>query len=362
MKVSQVLWGYIMLLPLAFLPSPASADETNPFYEKDSVRDMFNEDIYLTGEGGIIYVRAKKDDSFDVRPEEEKIKAAETIDPRQVPGSVEELIAKFGNPMEPKPVLGQIDAPTPFQGMMAALEMGHEGLAMAYARQYHNYLQTMNERSSTVATMMEHLNGEEARAARLSASAEPPATPPGGSSGTAGTGAEDRAVMLNAKANELMEKARQLESAEQRGQQQDMVMGLNAPQAHEAYSDLAKRVPVAKDGGVDVYFFHRANEKGALAMGREVQAFYTKAGKDRRVNFIGMTMEKTSQQSIDEFRAKTGATYPIGDGTALAKTLSLAQSPSIVFFARSSGKSFTEEGVRSEAQLTDILRTMQGGN
>lgn len=66
----------------------------------------------------------------------------------------DEIVKAFGDPQVPRPVLGNDEAPAPFRGMMVALESGDETLARAYAEQFVDYMERLEDRSARVSSIV----------------------------------------------------------------------------------------------------------------------------------------------------------------------------------------------------------------
>lgn len=175
----------VCLSPI-FISQTAICQRLSPFLPSSNVRTIFAGEVETAPAPDIVYFRPTKIHKKE-KEEEKKQQGlarlsgsseikdkddvnAERLEFQKKIDSItpEDLIAKYGDPDKKFPILAQPNAPAPFKGMMAALEIGDQELARRYARQYAEYMKGLSKRTDEVANLVQsvmyegeqsHING-----------------------------------------------------------------------------------------------------------------------------------------------------------------------------------------------------------
>lgn len=141
--------------------SAFAKDEYAPGVQgEDNPKKMYEKSIYQRPRQGFVFLREPK--AKDVKQkEEEKDQAQFQVhdasmrdtqttpmdkEPPMLQKTSQDVIARYGDPRGAVAVTPESDAPIPFQGMHAALQIGDEELAFEYARQWARYQEQFKDR------------------------------------------------------------------------------------------------------------------------------------------------------------------------------------------------------------------------
>ncbi|MBX7145097.1 MAG: hypothetical protein K1X79_11650 [Oligoflexia bacterium] len=286
----------------------------------------------------------------------------------------EGIIEAFGDPGEDDKILAEEKAPPSYKGMMAALELGDRKLAWKYARRYARRVRELGSRSTYIMGLTGKaferegvlpkdgwqsspqfseqqklldedlkesgaLEAEKSRIAKLD-----PST---------------RAFLQQAQEAEEKSGAASLDTPKV-AEQPASAAADEATARAQVRSVLAGKVPVDPKGLVDIYFFLRPRDSASLAAAAEVEKFFREASLKPGVHFVGLTMEAANPIEVDDFRRRTGVTFSIQSGGALASQFRLRNSPVTIFVTQTTSKVVIEEGARPAYYLDEVLRLMQG--
>ena len=386
-------FSYILLSTLTFTagfsiasPRSLSAEEGNNFFAKDAALTVFENDITKSDIPRIEILRPKKQKEELQQQEVLALQEAVSKDSgMQVSlsenlNTPEGIVAKFGDPTKDAPVFAQDNAPTPFKGMMAALEAGDDKLAFNYARQYARHLRNLDQRT------------KRAMAFQALAMEKEGMLPADGWQSSKNLDAERFAVeeemeaeierhlktentridQLDPKARAFLQKAAQLEGIIEvdvdepvkKAVKQESVVKEESQEEQrlraEARAHIATKASVDPKGEVDIYFFLRSNDRQSIVMGEEFQKLFQKWQGSSNVTIVALTVDKEDTDSIAAFRLKTKAKYPIANGAMFSKQLGIKSAPSVISIAKNTGQAVMEEGVRNFYYLDELLTFMTG--
>ena len=142
---------------------------TGGFFERDVVRDVFGEELQM-GEAPEYEFFPRQPEKVKPVPREAAVAAGGTPGAkasatpaaqlqtamRKSTGKdpvADSLVAKYGDPSKDAPIQAIESAPTPFKGIMAALQENRDDLAMMYARQYVRHFKNLQDRTRKVMGM-----------------------------------------------------------------------------------------------------------------------------------------------------------------------------------------------------------------
>lgn len=287
-----------------------------------------------------------------------------------------DLLARFGDPNEDLPILGEEKAPRPYKAMLAALEEGNDEMAAAYARQYVRYVAGVQARvartTSLIGAAMKREGMLSEQAARNWSIL------PGDEKLFAEATAElerekERVALLDEATKSLLREAQAQEGfgnldfvsenpdeatiARQQIEREEENAAQLRQQTRARY---AGKVPVDPRGQVQVYFFFRPQDGNAEAMARVVERLHREFVEDERVQIAGLTLEDALPVAIQNFRRASRATFRIKTGAKLARAVGVSRSPTIGIISMNTGKAFYDEGVKSYPVVEELVRMAQG--
>ena len=201
----------------------------NGFFDKDSVRDVFGPELTINNSADMEYFprQPPKEDPAEEALQQVKAQPAKTGAPkegekkeepaqlltalRQAEGKdpvADELVAQYGDPNKKAPIKAVESAPTPFKGMMAALEAGREDIAMMYARQYARHIQNLQDRSRKVLDLSTAATMAEAQSKMMIEEAPPQEAQDGQETVEPAMNPQELELLINARAMALVERAK----------------------------------------------------------------------------------------------------------------------------------------------------------
>ena len=402
---------YNILIIFVLTVTNSYAGQSKAFFEKGSAKSVFLPESKLTNQQELEYFRVKeeekdvedKDDINNknnkdlVKNEESKKDVLQNNDigngQKELTAS-EKIIAKYGDPNEDVTYYPEEKAPTPFKGIMAALQAGDEELAYKYAKQYINY--TAKESDLVGKTIVfqklaleglgrakqgEYSNDLDAAQYKYLLEKELKEKKE----------KEERerqlakAVTLTSKETSLFDSfsdayERQIQRTnkeaishyeEMEARKQEKIKngelvekeetieekGENLIKRASIRNEYVGRVPVDPQGEVSIYFFFKPNEEGSMALGRRVEELYKQNVKEQNVHIVGVNVDGLPLAS---FKNATKANFPILTGDRLSKLMGIKTFPSIFFRCETTGEAFVFNKPAREFELGEILSLMRG--
>lgn len=368
-----------------------------------SVDDVYGPQVEIKGDPELRFFNEKRVEDQDddataseVKPHAEAgiSPANAAIDPRRQKLDKDQIIAKFGNPLERAPITPVENAPLPFQGAQWALEAGQDELAYLYVKQYLKHLENVKSR----AVRMESLMNMAKRSVGMVEEGQKP---------NGVELVEDRAIYekelayeqqrqalaeqaapdsLEARLNALVHKAAREKSGEDGVQEGPLgsaaragtsplgalAGSLNSGPLNELGGTMSERaavrkaltgkVPVEKDGVVNVYFFLRTNDDAAAKLAPNLGIFseYLKRHYPQ-VTFSALSLDsRPSSLALKRFSEESGVSFKVTPGMMVAAAFGIRSSPTILFVGPRSGRSWVQEGAAPNYKLEEILKLMVG--
>ena len=326
--------------------SSATADDSMRMYEKDAAKTVFGKDV-------VVQVARYEEKATEKKADTETKDLSDAP-----PDSSENIVAKYGDPLQKFEVTPKADAPKPFQAMIEAIKIGDKKLAYQYAVQYTRYLQDLESINSQVVGVqskaMEKLGvlpenswADSKEYEQYNYLLETPLS------------AEEQAKSPDKKierdAQELLKLAKQGENdlffkTENATPEVDA-----AAEKAKARKELAGLLPKTPKGGVDVYFFFDSNNNDAILQGREMQKLFKGIFIEHEVNLVGFDVQGEDPKREEKFRADTGAGYNIISGRDFSRILAVDTTPAVAIVNRQSGKTYVIKGYRSSVYLAEAL-------
>jgi len=327
LRISQVLF----LGLLSFTPALCQADNVLNFYTKDAALTIFGDEAETTATPELGYAPVvssrkseeklsdKKEAAKKVEAPEKNSKAVTTEEVRAEFKTSKDILDKFGDPEADISIPGRDDAPLPFRGMMAALEVDNRELAQKYARQYVRYLKRVQNKTDKVMAVVNKAMGDEGMT--------PTNTP---------------------KAEDNLEPTKTVEQDEEKLRE-------------EVRLAVKDRVPQDPFGEVDVYFFFKMDDEGSKLMIPEIESFYKKFSSDKNVRFMALSLDNPTKEDIKEYSDTYKLSFPIKSGMALAKKLNVSGVPTtLVIPHNASTRMIVEPGFRRSFYLEEVVSLMKG--
>ena len=280
------------------------------------------------------------------------------------PQNADEILSRFGDPETETPVQAQENAPVPFKGMMAALQVGDKDLAYRYARQYMRYVNRVQDRATTALNLQRLAKEREGYVAPGSNLDNPEhLLLEKDFAGSEEQEAERaRIASLDPATQQLLQDASRAEGTN---------LGLNGfaqpitqSEQHAELANIQKahgsEMPVDPKGEVDVLFFFNPIDRESKEMAREFERAYQNLKGSSKIRFVGLFTNGALADGGQNFRSTTKVTFPMRSGIDLAERLKLKSSPTVVIMARNSGDAVYEQGFRGAAYLKQVI-SMVGG-
>jgi len=268
----------------------------------------------------------------------------------KVPESREEILALYGDPSQNKPVLATDDAPEPFKGLQAALHAGDEELAFQYARQYSRYMQDLKTNNEKVMGFLATAQRREGFAVE--------------GDWTSSDAYKELAHFLE----DEEDQGRNSFSARQPSYMTESDMAPAAPAARipesrqEIRTMLASRqIPRGVKGPINVYFFFNYDDLASQKAAAELEKLHSSLSNGE-LNLIGMSIKDTGQQELEMFRRRTGVSFPLNNGSMLAKNMDMNVAPTAVFMHGRGGEPVFEEGLRNFMYYDELIKLMRQGS
>lgn len=259
----------------------------------------------------------------------------------------ERVLIQYGDPSKPAPVKAVENAPTPFKGMMAALDADNEELAFAYARQWVRYIRDVQDTTRKVVSVSEVAMEREGMSAPSALDDNPYKYLLSNEEGEAA-----KLIDGGPKPTQLSDKAKDVLAKAQVAENRANLAGTAA----EAESKVPE-YPSDPKGEVDVYVFIDTKDQGA----RRTVAI-TKRAVERRaagtdlVRLRYFLLNKPSALEIASLRDISGG-LPFVDGAALARQFAIKE-PTTLLVTRNSGQMVEQKAIKGERSLDEILRQM----
>lgn len=356
--------------------SAPSRTRGSSFYEPGSASTIFQDKVQMNKKPALEYFPAKleveelpveevqvaPEAAPEIAPDEAKKKSLETA---------EGIIKAFGEPEEDDKIFALENAPAPFKGLTAAIELGDDELAARYARRYARYLRDLKERGMDSVAYIGAALEEEGMLGPKSWVDNPQF----GKQRELMKGTEQQSELeretsrianLDPKTREMLERAQQAEEMESNPAAGSVAKQAAAPQLSEEAQRaqirqaLLGKVPVDPRGEIDIFFFFRPYDRVSLETVPEIEALYRAVATQPGVNFKASPFETMTADEVNAFRSQTNTTFPIKNGQRLVRDLSIKNPPTIVLISRSTSRAVFEEGKRSFLYLDELSKIMRG--
>jgi hypothetical protein len=323
LRVSKVVFmGLLSLTPVL-----SHADNVLNFYTKDAALTIFGNDVETTATPELGYAPAEKTKKSEEKnetaaqpPAATPAKVTQTLDDvRAELKTPDDILKKFGNPDEELSIPGRDDAPLPFRGMMAALEVDNRELAQKYAKQYVKYLKKVQNKTDKVMAVVNQAMGEEG-----------------------------------------MISANELDSLDDSEEPKDLEQD-EGKLRQEVKDAVKERVPQDPFGEVDVYFFFKMDDEGSKLMIPEIESFYSSVKDDSKVRFIALSLDNPTKEDIQEFTETYKIKFPVKSGMALAKKLNVTGVPTTLIVPHNAAsRMIVEPGFRRAFYIEEVVSLMKG--
>lgn len=366
LKANWVRGVIVGMLATIVVELPAIAQGLPAMYKQDSVRDLFHDSVATVDAPEIVLQRPKLERNKIDKKRDQAVAATESpaIDPNMSPK--EQLIAKYGDPLEREEVKAKPDAPRPYQAMLEAISMGDEQLAFQYARKYVLYMRDLQEtlehavNLQGVAMVREGeisddawIMQDEYRDYHKYIKSDLKADGESESLAVDEIEQESRAVLKEAVATHFSTFTKEEREDEQQAVDQDA-------ERQRARRELAGELPVDPQGKVAVMFFIRPTDYQARQLAPVMEALSKQAKKEEKLQVSVFSIGPLKQNQAVLFHRKTGSKFPILNGKVLAQKLKIEKSPTVMLVALTTTKSHLLTGPQSEPFLMEAIRIMTG--
>ena len=353
---------YNILIIFVLTVTNSYAGQSKAFFEKGSAKSVFLPESKLTNQQELEYFRVKEEekdiedkDDIDnknnkdlVKNEESKKDVLQNNDngneQKELTAS-EKIIAKYGDPNEDVTYYPEEKAPTPFKGIMAALQAGDEELAYKYALEGLGRAKQGEYSNDLDAAQYKYLLEKELKEKKEKEERERQLA---------------KAVTLTSKETSLFDSfSDAYERQIQRTNKKETIeeKGENLIKRASIRNEYVGRVPVDPQGEVSIYFFFKPNEEGSMALGKRVEELYKQNVKEQNVHIVGVNVDGLPLAS---FKNATKANFPILTGDRLSKLMGIKTFPSIFFRCETTGEAFVFNKPAREFELGEILSLMRG--
>lgn len=371
----------LLLIALLCFPALSSAENQTGFYEKNSAKSVFGKAAKIKAPKEIVMLLPEKIEEDEKEVEEvinqgitTKAATSEitttTVEDKNL-SLEQQLQKKYGNPTEEFPVTGIDSAPVPFRAMIEALDKGDKELAFKYAVQYVRYRrqleQVTNQAVSLVgqgyvregvlpenswASSPEHQENFYLR--NLDIGEDKLKTEP----------APPTVSKLSLKAQEIIKRSKEakfnLVDQEVEKIDTETLKVDEKTEKEQAKKELKGKVPVDPKGQIDIYFFFDPQDKVAMGLAKDIEKIYEMSQKDKKLEFVGLTIDKINISEIEYFNAMTQTKIPFISGSNLAEQMDIKKSPTTVFVTHNTMQYYKLEEVKSIYYIEELIAYMQG--
>ena len=360
---------YIIILALSIslgLTQTSMADPQTGFFQKDVAKDMFGTEIYETDSLKIGFFPPQADQPKVEELIEEPVKELEAQEESEKQEMTrEEIIEKFGDPSENRPVLGEEDAPPELKGMLAALHIGDEKLAFEYAKMRARYMLDFKRRTHETmgiigkAYEVEGLeDGEGWTTSPMVRRYDHLVKEEETQQDTAIADGNSYVENVDATARELIAKAKQdfpkIKTAEPQKELDEQA------ERKKLRASFLKTTPRDPQGMVDIYVFIRVQDKHSIIMGKEFEMLYKNVKDNPKINFSAFSIEPEIPEVLAQYKLSSGVSFDILDGTKIFDNLGIQSVPATMLISPNTGKAVVEEGLRRFYYLDERIKAMQG--
>jgi len=345
-----------MIFCLSLCVSVAHGDDLRGFWQKDAARDWDSKPKDNSSDSMDFKEVPAGAQKSETQPELTSAALVERTDGK-APATEEEIIKRFGNPKEKAQFVPDKNAPIQLQGMMAAMNSGNKKLAFEYAQAYSQYLKSMKELvfKGTQYTLLA-MESEGTRPEIDEKDPDAAITP---------ERLELREELAKAKIARTKEEALRELSPEARklleNEQDFAEMDDQVSRTTQAVQNEPLNIPVDAQGKVQVLFFFSMSDAESLKTARMLQGVMAKFQSDPGIKFFGLVDEGMSAIQLALFSNQQGINLPLINGAQLKERLKISKTPTLMFAAETSGKTYSPKGVSTADEVEKIVRLMQGG-
>ena len=113
-------------------------------------------------------------------------------------------------------------------------------------------------------------------------------------------------------------------------------------------------------GKARVFYFFTLNCSWCRYMASDVERLWLMFKDDPNVEFAALTLGPARLDWLDEYRAFTGLSMPIFDGSALAEEFNIGFVPAVVIISPSNNRSYLRTGKQKFEHMYELVKTVQG--
>ncbi len=126
------------------------------------------------------------------------------------------------------------------------------------------------------------------------------------------------------------------------------------------HEESLKRVKPDVKQEAEIYVFLNLNSKYARQIAPDIERLWKVVQSDSRLRMGVFGLGPANEDWSKSFRAYTGLTAPIVDGTELAKTFRVAFVPTIIVVSPTSKTAYSKTGLQNFERLYQFVRSVQG--
>jgi len=128
-------------------------------------------------------------------------------------------------------------------------------------------------------------------------------------------------------------------------------------QANDKYRGV---LPRDENGAVRVYFFFRQEDLNAYAMFPVLERVYQAHKDDKGFMLLAFSLGRMTDMELEAMKGKVKVNFPLRSGSQVASQMEIAQSPTTLVVARSSGSYAREEGIRGFGFIDELVKIVDG--
>jgi hypothetical protein len=260
--------------------------------------------------------------------------------------SREQIIARYGSPEQFTPIRAQKEAPLEMQGLFAALNAGDKELAWQYSV-------ALARRNTEMQNMVAKATDYQLLAME-SLGMRAPSSLDEGKDDLNQNRVELRELMAKTQQQELQRKLDIEQMLEQQGE-----LAANETAVGKIRT-LAPKIPVDPEGKVKVLIFFDEKDAGAPELVKSLTPLKTSFKENQLVSFVGLTKRSYALPALKQISAASSFPFPLLNGEALAQELRIQSYPTIVFLAVTTKETYRLEGLKTPAEVEQVVRLMQG--
>jgi hypothetical protein len=382
---------------------PETNSNKRGFWQKGAAISPFAESLASSEQQKIVIIRQPTEEKDPLNPTNMVSKNTETTESSKDKYNLSKLskeefreymLNNHGKPDEIPAVHAKEEAPETFKAVMEAVNFGDYDMALKYARRHLIYQQRSNELAFQVAELQKlaaslenylppepvsedpQYNGiSQAYAKALEEMNKEKQTSVGEKAKVIEMPQVASSLLKSGESNEarIVEKEREFAMNNTDGAENTDLVNQDtnsnkvlSPQLSEKQqrekvrSIYSSKITPDPNGEVRVYYFLKRFDVAGREMLTELTKLYDLYKSNKKFNLVAFTAEPLSDLDKVLFKRSLNVPFPVRDGFDIARSMNINLTPATVIVAPTTNKAIIEEGVRTFAELDEMIKLVLG--